>query len=161
MAARTPRRSFAAPFVVTLAATAPACYVSSSPQGSAQPTPTTQTQTQTQTQPEQPEPAPGPGGPVVMNPPMPQAPAPAAGTKWTVYRAKDGCKAAYVVDCPAGAMCNPPPPSDYECPQNVSLDKPVTVASDGTGCFVQYEMPKCPPGVACNPPRPQPVTCPR
>jgi hypothetical protein len=155
MAARTPRRSFAAPFVVTLAATAPACYMSSSPQGTtaSQPPPA---------QPAQPTPAPEPGGPpVVMNPPMPQTPAPAAGTKWTVYRTKDSCKAAYIVDCPAGAMCNPPPPVDYECPQNVSLDKPVTVASDGTGCFVQYEMPKCPPGVACNPPRPQPVSCPR
>lgn len=159
MAARTPRRSFATPFVVTLAA-APACYVQSSPQpqgpGPQQPPPS-------QTAPADPQPQ-GPG-PVVINPPMPQSPplAAPANQKWTVYKANDGCMAAVKVDCPPKAICNPPPPFKYECPQNVSLDKAITVASnaDGSACFVEYEPVTCPPNVACNPPRPTPVACPK
>lgn len=163
MAARTPRRSFATPFVVTLAA-APACYVQSAPPKAPQPAPT---------QTAQPDPAPAPGpGPVVVNPPRPQptpttepaSPPPVApmSQKWSVYRAKDGCMAAVQVTCPPGTMCNPPPPFKYECPSNVSLDKPVTVKSspDGQSCYVEYPPVKCPPNVACNPPRPTPVTCP-
>ena len=94
---------------------------------------------------------------MIANPPPPQS----QEAKWTVYKAKDGCMAAIKVDCPPKATCNPPPPFKYACPDNVSLDKPVTVVThDGTSCFVEYEMPACPKGVACNPPRPRPVACP-
>jgi hypothetical protein len=67
------------------------------------------------------------------------------------------------VECKPNTMCNPPPPSKYDCPTNVSLDSPITVASspDGMACFVEYAATPCPPDVACNPPRPTPVTCPR
>lgn len=95
-----------------------------------------------------------------MQPAPPQAP-PAQEARWTVYKAKDGCYAAIKVECQPKATCNPPPPFKYECPDNVSLEKPVTVVSRGGGnCFVEFEMPSCPPGVACNPPRPRPVACP-
>lgn len=155
MAARTPRRSFATPFVITLAA-APACYVSSTPPPQ-QPQPA-QPQPQPQTvQPNRPMPT--------VNPPMPQ-PEPAAppNAKWTVYKQPDGaCMASIMVECKPNVMCNPPPPSKYACPANVSLDKPITIASsaDGSACFVEYAAMACPPNVACNPPRPTPVSCPK
>ncbi|HEY5950320.1 MAG TPA: hypothetical protein VIV40_32725 [Kofleriaceae bacterium] len=152
MAARTPRRSFATPFVVTLAA-APACYVQPSPgpQGPPPPPPPTQTA----------EPQPPP--PVVANPPRPQTepaqPAPqrprpievanprpptttqgpatpppttkppAEPARWTVFKSQDGCMAAIKVECQPKATCNPPPPFKYACPEGVQLDKPITVAT--------------------------------
>ena len=152
MAARTPRRSFATPFVVTLAA-APACYVQPQPQQPQQP------------QPAQPQPQPGqPDRPPVVNPPLPQTQPTTPNQRWSVYKAPDGsCMASIKVECKPGVMCNPPPPAKYACPENVSLDKPVTVASsaDGMACFVEYAAMACPPNVACNPPRPTPVTCPK
>jgi hypothetical protein len=172
MAARTPRRSFATPFVITLAA-APACYVQSTPPAAGPSTTTTSAPPPTTptTMPDQP-PAQGPAGPtqgpgpVVVNPPMPQSP-PASttpgNTKWTVYKTADGCMAAYKVECQPKATCNPPPPFKYACPPNVSLDSPITVASnaDGSACFVDYGPTSCPPNTACNPPRPTPVSCPK
>ena len=169
MAARTPRRSFATPFVITLAA-APACYVQSTP-GPSGPTTTTTTSappTTTNPTPDQPQtqgpPTTGPG-PVVVNPPMPQSqPAAPPNTKWTVFKQADGaCMAAFKVECQPKATCNPPPPFKYECPQNVSLEKAITVASnaDGSACFVDYGPVSCPPNTACNPPRPTPVACPK
>ena len=186
MAARTPRRSFAAPFVVTLAAV-PACYVQSSPGPSGpppQPPPTQTAEPQPQPQqppvivanpppPQQPTTDPSiPPGPVrpPSTPPRPdprptKPPVQTTDAYWTVYKAQDGsgCMAAIKVECQPKATCNPPPPFKYACPENVTLDKPVTVVSQdgGATCFVQYDMPKCPPGVACNPPRPQPVACPK
>ncbi len=69
--------------------------------------------------------------------------------------------AAIKVECQPKATCNPPPPFRYECPENVSLVKPVTVVThDGIKCAVEFDMPSCPEGVACNPPRPRPVACP-
>ena len=167
MAARTPRRSFATPFVITLAA-APACYVQSTPPQTGPTTTTTSSAPPTNTQtPDQPPtqgaPTQGPG-PTVINPPMPQSqPAAPPNTKWTVYKAADGCMAAFKVECQPKATCNPPPPFKYECPQNVSLEKSITVASnaDGSACFVDYGPVSCPPNTACNPPRPTPVACPR
>jgi hypothetical protein len=166
MAARTPRRSFATPFVITLAA-APACYVQSSPAPSQPP----------QQQPTTAEPAPQPQPtappqsqtppPVIVNPPMPQTQPPAQtvppNAKWTVFKQGDSCMAAEKVTCQPKATCNPPPPFKYECPQNVSIENSITVASnaDGTACVVEYAPVKCPPNTACNPPRPTPVACPK
>lgn len=162
MAARTPRRSFATPFVITLAA-APACYVQSSPPpAQPQPAPAPSTQPAPPAQPTpSPAPAQQPAPPVVINPPMPQAQTVSPNTKWTVYKQADGaCMAAVKVECKPQATCNPPPPFKYECPQGATL--PATVASnaDGTACAIEYPMPKCPPNTACNPPRPTPVACP-
>ena len=190
MAARTPRRSFAAPFVVTLAA-APACYVQSGPPPQSAPAQPPPTQTaQPEPQPQQPGPMianppppatnqpaqpPPPSHPVVVaNPPRPTQPAPpqqqpnqnpaqTSPSRWTVYQAKDGaCMAAIKVECQPKATCNPPPPFKYACPTDISLEKPITVATyDGNSCFVEYAMPACPPKTACNPPRPRPVACPK
>ncbi|HEU4613888.1 MAG TPA: hypothetical protein VFS15_17465 [Kofleriaceae bacterium] len=115
---------------------------------------------------------------VIANPPPPSTkptrpdprptaptttPAQSSTARWTVYQAKDGsCMAAIKVECQPKATCNPPPPFKVTCPQGVSLEKPITVATyDGTSCFVEYETPACPPKTACNPPRPQPVACPK
>jgi hypothetical protein len=94
---------------------------------------------------------------------MPQSQPVPAGSKWTVYKDAGGCTAAVKVQCPPNTACNPPPPFKYECPQNVSIDSPITVAAsnDGTSCFVEYAPVKCPPNTACNPPRPMPVACPQ
>src|SRR5690242_8528117 len=131
MSARVPRRSFATPFVLTLAAV-PACH-SSSPQPAppvqparndppaiveADPPPPTQAPD------EQPPPQ-----PVIVNPPPPSS-APPEQASWTVFRGKDGCMAAIKVACPTGEAgkpmrtCNPPPPFKYACPTGVTIDKP-------------------------------------
>jgi hypothetical protein len=168
MAARTPRRSFATPFVVTLAA-APACYVQSAPPP-AEPVPQQQAAPATVVaNPPRPQPTPAvtnpprpvepPATTVVTNPPRPTGPA--AGTTWHVFKTKDGCEAALDVSCPKGATCNPPPPQKYDC-EGLSIGKPITIVSEGEGiCHVQPEPVHCPPGAMCNPPRPRRVACPQ
>ena len=97
-------------------------------------------------------------------PTTPTTPTQMQDQRWTVFKANDGqgCMAAFKVECQPKATCNTPPPFKYACPENISLDKPVTVVThNGTDCFVEFEMPKCPPGTACNPPRPRPVACPK
>ena len=169
MAARTPRRSFATPFVVTLAA-APACYVQSAPPQQAQPQPVQAQPAQQpdnhpvvvanppRPQPEPQTPPPEDHPPVIVNPPRPQP----AATSWHVFKTKDGCEAIVNVQCPTGAACNPPPPTKIDCPAGITAPKGMTIVSqpDGT-CVVEREPPKCPPHAMCNPPRPQTVTCPK
>lgn len=193
MAARAPRRTFATPFVVTLAAV-PACYVQSSPQPQSQPVaqtdpqptdshpvvvsnpprPQPQPQPPPQPQPQQPNPSaihnpprpqPDPAQTqpaqeppkVVVNPPRPQSPG-----SWHVYKTASGCEAAVNVHCPAGAMCNPPPPKAYTCPPGIVMGKPITVVTDGSGtCIVEQAPVSCPTGAVCNPPRPKPFACPQ
>ncbi len=164
MAARPPRRSFATPFVITLAA-APACYVTPVSKPSDPPRQPQETMPAQPPPPSTTAPAPAPATqgppPVIVNPPMPQAQTVSPNTKWSVYKQADGaCMAAVKVECKPQATCNPPPPFKYECPQGATL--PATVASnaDGTACVLEYPMPKCPPNTACNPPRPTPVACP-
>lgn len=187
MAARTPRRSFAAPFVITLAAV-PACYVQTAPPPNQPPPPPPQTEPQspppqqpqgpvTVTNPPRPTPPPQQPDPPPPRPPQPQPrppqPQPQPTTPpvttphgdmaWTVFKNADGCMAAIKVECQPKATCNPPPPFKIACPADVNLDKPVTVVSQdgGSTCMVQFPMPTCPPGTACNPPRPRRVECPK
>jgi hypothetical protein len=150
MAARTPRRSFATPFVVTLAA-APACYVQPASPPPAAPATVVANPPRPQEQPvEQ----------VVANPPRPAPPA--AGMTWHVVQTADGCEASVDTHCPTGMMCNPPPPQKYACPAGIVMSRPITIVSEGQGiCHVQPEPVSCPAGAVCNPPRPAAVTCPR
>jgi hypothetical protein len=173
MAARTPRRTFARPFVVTLAA-APACFVSSPPPQ--QPPPPQQQPQQQPPPPEQPQPPPvvvtnpprptAPPG-TAPNPPPPTTPSYADGTRWTVFKTQNGCTAAVKVECPKAEpghpqpTCNPPPPRAYTCPDNVSLEVPITIVATGGSCFVDTGPVHCPPRVMCNPPPPRPVACPK
>jgi hypothetical protein len=95
---------------------------------------------------------------VVMNPPRPEP----AGTKWHVFKNGDGCEAAVSVDCPKGAMCNPPPPSKVDCPPGLTMPKGLNIVSQGDGtCVVEPEPMHCPPHAVCNPPRPRSVSCPK
>ena len=151
MAARTPRRTFARPFVVTLAA-APACFVSTAPP-------------QQQPRPVEEAPQTDPARPtgVVMNPPRPQPPVQQEEHRaWTVFKTKDGCAAAIKVECPPNVMCNPPPPVAYKCPEGLSVDQPIVVETQGGVCVARIDgpAPSCPPHAACNPPRPRTVPCP-
>lgn len=169
MAARTPRRSFAAPFVVTLAAV-PACYVQTSP-GPSGPPPSQPPPTQTA---EPAQPTPPPPGPVVANPPRPTQPPPsqpstpppyrpdprptqppptqtstppppvqqAQESRWSLFKSNDGsgCMAAIKVECQPKATCNPPPPFKVACPDGISLDKPVTVVTQDGGASCFVEF---------------------
>ena len=176
MAARTPRRSFAAPFVVTLAA-APACYVSNAPPPQQPPPAAPAEQAPAHNAPgvvvanpprPQPENTPvavaNPPRPqdhpvVVANPPRPHAQP--AGTTWHVFKSGDGCEAAVHVDCPKGATCNPPPPRKVECPVGLTMPKGLDIVSQGDGtCIVAQEPVHCPPHAMCNPPRPRSFACP-
>lgn len=152
MAARSPRRSFATPFVVTLAA-APACYVQSSPPPQ-QPTTTAQQPTTQE---------PGKPPPVIVNPPRPQATTPNA--RWKIFADAGKCFSAYQIECKPNVSCNPPRPQPYECPTDINLTAsgPVTIESsaDGMACSVDWGPQSCPAGASCNPPPPVSVTCPK
>ncbi len=161
MAARSPRKIFASPFVVTLAA---AC-------GPAAPPP--QQPVPSQPTPAEPTPAPTPTV-VIANPPHP---APASETlpvsydqRWTVMKSGADCHAMPKVDCPKPAQpggpmptCNPPPPIKYACPEGWDGTSPMKIVqyANSTECLVEAEPIKCPPNASCNPPAPRRVACPR
>ncbi len=173
MAARTPRRTFATPFVVTLSA----CYTQPPPpqpppqqppaaQQPADPTPVVIANPPRPTDP--PPQPPQIGAAPTTNPPPPQPsepppnPVDSSPITWTIYKQKTGdCYAAVKVDCPPKAMCNPPPPIKYACPENVSLDTAKTVIQIGNSCHVDHGPMSCPPNRRCNPPPPQNVPCPK
>lgn len=150
MAARTLRRRFAAPFVITVAAL-PLAHAD--------------------------KPAPPPRHPeerpTLRNPPPPKN-----GPKtyphdrrWRAERsatAKDSCVAYAHVECPppgpdgSRVTCNPPPPATYKCAAGelASGAQPIIQRKGSTVCMVEHPPVKCPAGAQCNPPRPVRVTCP-
>ena len=172
---RTPRRAFAAPLVMTIAAL-PACVVASSKPGTGnQPEPHVRDhragadgdKTATKTHENPPRPTSvdhtqtaDPG----TTTKTPESTAPDHDRSWTVSMAKDGtCSAMGETSCPANAKCNPPPPTVVACPSNVTVDKPVKVwASAGSNdCYVNLDAGKCPAKATCNPPPPQKTACPQ
>lgn len=182
MSAKLPRRSFAAPLVVTLAM--PACLVTS---GKPAPTPVVNNEEprghvnpprQQPTDPAQPtQEHPGHGTTPPPRDPQPgnevaqpTQQAPVEETKlrtWTVFVQTSGksqeCFAAYDVACPPkGATCNPPPPTKLaSCPSGITAERPLKIReSEPNSCALYYPMPECPANMACNPPRPQTVSCP-
>ncbi|MCW5807062.1 MAG: hypothetical protein KIT31_32195 [Deltaproteobacteria bacterium] len=161
---RAPRRSFANPFVITLAAIPVA--VACNP-----PPPHSQVTVQPHPQP-QPQPQPEPPTTVVMeNPPRPTppppAPVPATDPSWHVTKKGGACQAFDNNACriPPGQPappCNPPPPRAANCPEPLAEGAGVTVTqlAGQAECVVLPAMPKCPPNISCNPPPPRKVTCP-
>jgi hypothetical protein len=154
---RTPRRSFAAPFVVTVVGAAGSAGFTSCnpPRAYTAPPPEVGT----------PEPDPGTGtGPGTTGPATPSGEA----RRWTVFKRGEECFAGIQVDCPKGEpgqpmpTCNPPPAMKYACPADLSLERPIQVVqyAGSDGCMIEPEPISCPPGAACNPPPPQPVPCP-
>ena len=174
MAARVVRRSFASPFVVTLAAALPAaaCYVQPAPRtggnGAQAPVQQPSDHSTTNAGAEQ---APPPNTAAISNPPRP-TPTPVAkqDTRWTITRAAGTCSAYVDATCPeppAGQprpSCNPPPPMPYPCGAELRTDgamlKVVQLAGQST-CQIEQPPIKCPPNAMCNPPPPQKVDCPK
>lgn len=156
---RKPRRSFAAPLVITAAL--PACIISSKPA----PAPTTvnthdhRTDDGTGT-------GTGSGGNLSAqhNPPMPsQGPAPDYQRNWNVTVNADGkCQAQVVVDCKRGATCNPPMPVEISCPAGIAEGDTIHVYAQPKSwdCYAEPNV-QCPaPPATCNPPPPQQTACP-
>lgn len=153
MAARSPRRTFAAPFVVTLAAV-PACYVDSTTPPPRQPQPVVSA----------PQPEPDTGGETVMaNPPRP-TPAPEP-TPATTPPTKAGGGAVVQTGGTATTPASPAP-SAPPTATTYPFDQRWTVTKSGTGCLA-YAQVDCPkpakkgdPVPTCNPPPPMAIACP-
>ena len=179
MAARSPRRSFAAPFVLVSFAAChheppyepihdnpPAPRSDAAIAGSAA-TPVTPGVGGSDNSP---PPAPVPRH--TVNPPRPHVLPPAdsepPGRHWTVSKLNGTCEAFDAGACghvPPGQPippCNPPPPIPYACLPQVTEHGFVKIVQppDGTVCMIEPEAMHCPPGTMCNPPRPQEVPCP-
>lgn len=170
MSARIPRRSFATPFVVTLAA-APACYVqtgtSSGPSsppptqvaGEPQPPPSSQPPPSWQPPPTQaPQNDPPARPPVVVNPPRPGTPAtsepPPDPTR------PDPRPSGPPTQPKPPVIANPPVPNDprtQTSPQQTSVSQ-WTVFKNNDGCMAAIKV-ECTPKATCNPPPPFKVAC--
>ncbi|HEU0032365.1 MAG TPA: hypothetical protein VFQ53_17155 [Kofleriaceae bacterium] len=164
MASRTPRKTFAAPFVVTLAA----CGGKSAPPPQP-PTPITTVepaQPQPIAEPTAGEPTPATTPPIQANPPPPKVQPATYEQHWRVSKGGDGCLAMPQVSCPEPKnggprpTCNPPPPIKYACPTDVDVPFEIVLREGATECFVVPPPMKCPKGAMCNPPRPRKVDCP-
>ena len=156
---RTRRRSFAAPFVVTIVGAAgSAGFTSCNPPH----------------QPQEPiarnPPDPGPD-PTTQQPTTEPTPEPAVDgeRRWSIFKQGTDCYAMAKIECPKPATpggpmptCNPPPASKYACLDEVTLDHPVEIAQwpNDTTCHIVPQPIKCPEGAMCNPPPPKQVACP-
>lgn len=162
MSARTLRRTFASPFIVTVAA----CTMQSGP----------------------PPQGPGPGPGTAQHPghgdpdsgrfqnqngaPRPgdsaqtTGPTQSADTSerhWTIQKQGGKCLAFSKVSCPPNVSCNPPRPSDYACTPDVAEGGSLAVVrwQGSTTCMVEQPPMNCPAGMSCNPPPPRQVSCPQ
>jgi hypothetical protein len=152
MAARTPRCSFASPFVITLAGALPAlaaCGESSPPP--AAPVQTAQAEQHPMNPPRPTDPAndPRPEPTVIANPPRPQAepatPPPPPTSPVVVANPPR--------PAPTPKHWNPPPPNTHPEPDDDAADRTWTVTRSNGTCLAQapthaavkYE---CPPGLA-------------
>jgi hypothetical protein len=180
MSARAPRRRFASPFVVTLAAAGSAACTNPprpEPPTSNPPPPG---------QPEEPEPTPTPTPEPTVQPPTtepttaaPGAPAPVDAKRepakfemrWTVSKLKGqaDCQAFLDPNCPKPEKgkpvptCNPPPPTKYACPADFAdgQSMKIILRVGATECFEQQPAMRCPENAKCNPPPPRKVECPK
>jgi hypothetical protein len=142
---RAPRRSFAAPLVITMAAL-PGCASTVDHRDPVQPTTVTTT-----------DPADH------RNDPPPTPTPTAAGATWHIVVNSDGsCVAAVEAHCDARPVsCNPPRPMPYACPSGATNDNPFLVQQTDAGdCVLISPTPACPAGTMCNPPPAQKVDCP-
>ncbi|MGE0397629.1 MAG: hypothetical protein AB7T06_12990 [Kofleriaceae bacterium] len=159
MSARAPRRSFATPFVLTLAAI-PACTVQSAPppQGPS-PAPVAQNETRDHrgdeprhVNPPGPRPAtqqPPPDMTPVANPPRPvDQPAPATGTNDHVKGTANTTSTTVAQTAPTNA------------PDTARGYRQWTVTRSGTKCQSMVKV-HCPDGAMCNPPPPAKYACPK
>ena len=143
MSARTIRRTFAMPVVITLASSCTPMRTSNPPP------PMTRSPN-------------APGGT-----PDTKAVEPSAATRrWSISHKTGGqpneCIAQVVIECPRNAKCNPPRPQDYTCPDGLGTDGQLTIVlrAGATECMVDYGDMSCPQGATCNPPPPRKLPCP-
>ncbi len=165
MSARIPRKVFATPFVVTLAA----CGGGAGGEPPQPPTPPTTEVTPTN--------PPAPDDHVLVPTATPSATPPVAKEQtWSLSKNGKECTTVAAVDCsqPPGQpqhTCNPPPAVKYACPAGVEIVEGTTIArpEGKTACELRrppkYFSVDCPKGEMCNPPPPQhfepvPVPCP-
>lgn len=176
MSARTPRRTFAHPFVVTLAAV-PACShpqrfhdnpppppppITNEP-AAPDPAATAPTSPPEAAPTPPPAPAPTPGGPAQA-----QDKAPDTTQRWLVTKNGATCLAQPKVECPRAApgkampTCNPPAARPYPCPDGVAQASFIVVQfANAVHCVIEQPPPHCPPNASCNPPPPRRVECPK
>jgi hypothetical protein len=164
-ASRKPRRAFAVPLVMTVAAV-PACVVTESKPAQPRTGGTTTTTTANPPGPHTNPPPPDTAkpDPTPIDPTPVQAEAPDYHRNWTVTMGSDGACAAYMkVECKTGATCNPPPPQAIECPEGITAARPVDIfASAGSwDCYIKPPEVKCPEKATCNPPPPRKTACPK
>lgn len=158
---RSPRRSFAAPLILSVAAI-PACVVTSNKPANDPKTGETPEQRDHRGTGDDA----GDGTKVIMNPPRPEAPQVyEQDQSWSVRMESDGsCKAYGSVDCPEASKCNPPRPSVVTCPEGISEGEAMDmwVSAGSTDCYVSFGgSSSCPKGATCNPPPPQKAECPQ
>ncbi|MEJ7598916.1 MAG: hypothetical protein WKG01_13490 [Kofleriaceae bacterium] len=181
---RSPRRVFATPVVITLAAAG--CYVETQPTqpapppvvGSEQPAPPRPVPETEQPAPVDPpvvtttNPPPPTRPPVVTTNPPPPRPIPTTEPakfeqRWRVTRSGTECLAAPSASCPTPKQgqpmptCNPPPPFKITCPDPMTEPMLMVILRAGaTGCIAEPPPPKCPPNARCAAPKTRPVDCP-
>jgi hypothetical protein len=187
MSARQLRRSFAAPFVITLATALPmaaACGPKPLPKHHNPPGPAG---AGPHTNPPAPEAGSGSGsaaeehhdhhdhepaapGPATSAPLASTEPAAKFDQNWTVMKIKGNpdCMAMVDVNCPkpepgkAVPTCNPPPPIKYACPSSLKDGETMKIVlrAGATDCFIDPGPTRCPDNAKCNPPPPRKVACP-
>lgn len=161
MAARVPRRSFASPFVVTLAV---ACTPATGPVGNPpapQPEPVGET------------PTPGDTAPTATPGAAEGGTTEEKEVRWAVTKQGKDCFTQLQIECtqPPGEparSCNPPAPQKYDCPKwdngaAMDFDGGDTIAgvAGGKECTLYFSAGGCPEGASCNPPPPRAVACPK
>lgn len=140
MSSRKPRRSFAAPLILTVAAL-PGCIAAGSKPANS-----------TTTAPESRDHRGSEPDPVTMsNPPPPDT---SKDRSWTIELQQDGSCRATADD---GRQ------SSVACPDGISAGSAMSMWANAgsTECFVSYDSPSCPAGAICNPPPPKVSSCPQ
>lgn len=97
--------------------------------------------------------------------PLPAGPrqsAPTAkGRSWTLVKRGAICEAYVQVTCPAGATCNPPPPTKYVCPPEMTDKMTVAIEQRDAACWMDPPPIKCPQNAKCATPPAKKVDCPQ
>ncbi len=167
MSARQPRRSFATPFVITLAAGA-ACTPRATPTPPPGPITTTPETTTVETPPVETPPVETPPveTPPVATPPAETPPSPPVKTlRWQANQVGQKCTTQLQTDC-SEPPCEPGPKVKYDCPKSedgtiLGIDGARIEGAEGqASCTLRLQV-RCPPSARCNPPPPRSVPCPK
>jgi hypothetical protein len=160
---RSPRRTFAAPFVITSSlAACTATVVERPPPSNPPPSNPPPTAVVVETPPH--------AEPVVINanpPPPEERPVVVEDRTWVVYMHDNKCTVGTHASCPKNEpgkpmhTCNPPPPRPYECPRGMANNEQLTIEQRGDSCMIPSPHVNCPAGAMCNPPPPRSVPCPK